>query len=259
MIYQPNYQGRLDWASQHLQSLEAEERTWREEKPCQVWTEFDIQSGKNVVYAEVVKPPPTKFALVAGDILHNLRTTLDNLAYELALAHQGGQLSRSMARDSGFPIFRQQSDFASNGKRMIRGIHPDAKAIIERLQPYNRGNEKSILLVLSKLSNADKHQLPPVAALTMTDTITCFTTDPRGIQGFEPVWGTVEGRTVIARYSRTMETYTEVDRQRPPTFKIAFGQWAPYVIQGWTVVGIMTQIRDFIALDVVPPLMRYLT
>jgi hypothetical protein len=93
MIYQPNYQGRLDWAGQHLESLEAEERVWRESDPCRVWTEFELQSGQNVVYAEVVNPPPTKFALIVSDIVHNLRAALDNLTYELALAHQGAQLS----------------------------------------------------------------------------------------------------------------------------------------------------------------------
>jgi hypothetical protein len=258
MIYQPNYQGRLDWASQHLQSLEAEERVWRESNPCRVWAEFDLQSSKYVVFAEAVRPPPTEFALIVGDVLHNLRATLDNLVYELAVAHTGSPLPRSIERASQFPIFRHESDFLSKGKDMVGGIHPDAQALIEGQQPYKRGNENSTLLVLSQLSNTDKHRLPPVAPLAMTDTISFFTTDPRGIPGFEPVWGTVEGRTVIARYSRTTETYTEMEMQQPPTFKIAFGERAPDVIQGWTVVGIMTQIRDFIALDVIPPLMRYL-
>jgi len=92
----------------------------------------------------------------------------------------------------------------------------------------------------------------------MTDTISFYTSDPRGISGFEPVWGAIEGRAVIARYTRTTETYTEVDMQNPPTFRISFGKHAPDVIQGWAVVPIMTQIRDFITLDIVPDLMRYL-
>jgi hypothetical protein len=46
--------------------------------------------------------------------------------------------------------------------------------------------------------------------------------------------------------------------QRPPTIKISFGERAPNVIQGWAVVSIMTQVRDFITLDIVPNLVRYL-
>jgi hypothetical protein len=49
MVYQPNYHGRLDWSSHHLQILEAEEQVWQESNPCRVWTEFDLQSGKNIV------------------------------------------------------------------------------------------------------------------------------------------------------------------------------------------------------------------
>src|SRR5215217_1970389 len=111
MTYQPSYQLKLDRAAEHLQSIEAQERIWRQSNPCRVWTESDIQSGGKLVWAEVLKPPPITLAPVVGDCLHNLRSALDNLAYELALVHTGAKMSKSMSDKSGFPIFKDKGGF----------------------------------------------------------------------------------------------------------------------------------------------------
>ena len=140
MTYQPSYQLKLDRAAEHLESIETQERIWRQSDPCRVWTEPDLQSGGKRVWAEVLKPPPVTLAPVVGDCLHNLRSALDNLAYELALAHKGSKMSKSIADKSQFPIFKTKAGFNHKGKAMIRGVHPGARTVIEGLQPYNRGN-----------------------------------------------------------------------------------------------------------------------
>jgi hypothetical protein len=140
MTYQPSFQLKLDRATEHLKTIEAQEGIWRQSNPCRVWTEPDIQSGGKLVWAEVLTPPPIMLAPVVGDCLHNLRSALDNLAYELAVAPTGEPLPSNIEGKSAFPIFKTKAEFDNKSKRMIRGIHPDARTIIERLQPYNRGN-----------------------------------------------------------------------------------------------------------------------
>jgi hypothetical protein len=54
--------------------------------------ELDPQSGKKHVRVKVLNPPPVALRLLIGDCLHNLRSALDNLAYELAVEHQRGPL-----------------------------------------------------------------------------------------------------------------------------------------------------------------------
>src|SRR5829696_1059450 len=262
MIHQVSYQTRLDWAGQHLQSLEAEVRRWQNGSPCRVWTEFDLQSGNNLLWAEVVRQPPHSIGMIIGDCLHNLRSALDNLAYELALAYQKGPLSRSMAGDSGFPIFlTDDADSAKKLKRMIRGIHPDAKTLIKGLQPYNRWGENDTLWALRELSNTDKHKLPHMTVV-MPETLPYFTTDlsslSAGVSAFTSYWEPLEGRAVIAEYPYPTPPYTKMYMQRPATFTVAFGELAPDVVQGWGVRAIVRQIRDYIIRDVAPPLIRYL-
>jgi len=106
MTYQPSFQLKIDRASIHLETLENQERAWLKSNPCRTWTKVDLQSGQHVLWAEVLKPPPATLGPIVGDCIHNLRSALDNLAFELALAYQGPRLSKSIADDSGFPIFR---------------------------------------------------------------------------------------------------------------------------------------------------------
>lgn len=260
IIYQPHYQRRLDWAKKHLDRLEAEERRWREGRPCRVWTKFDLKRSQKLIWAEVLKQPPSDFALILGDCLHNLRSSLDNLAFELLLAHKKGRPSKSMVNNSGFPIhLRETEDSLKEFKRMTRGIHPDAQALIKRLQPYNRGNQKSSLLNLSKLNNTDKHRIPHVAVVPTPETLTFVTTDPfAAISEAQGNWGPMEGRAIIGWYPMSREHYTEVDVQYPATFRIGFGERAPDVLQGWWVVPTVKRIHDFISLDIAPELIRYL-
>jgi len=92
-------------------------------------------------------------------VLHNLRSTLDHLAYSLAEKHTGNPLPDPIAQTSEFPIFSSDDSKAIDKK--IRGIHPHARAIIIDLQPYQRGNDYSLdpLWILQQLSNIDKHRL----------------------------------------------------------------------------------------------------
>ena len=267
MIYQPTYQRRLDWEQKHLERLEAKERGWQESRPCRVWTEFDMKSSKNLIWAEILKPPPADFPLILGDCLHNLRSALDNLAFELLTAYQKGRPSKRMSGESGFPIRRLENEESlKEFQKMTRGMHPEAQALIKRLQPYNRGDENSSLLNLARLHNTDKHQLPHITVVPQPDSITFFTTDLEGLQppDLEISWEPVESRAIIGRYSPSGrhlplgEHYTEMDMQHPPTFRLGFGERAPDVIQGWEVASTMRRIHDFISFDVAPELIRYL-
>jgi hypothetical protein len=260
MTYQPSYQLRLDRATEHLESVKSQERIWRQGNPCRVWTQTDIQSSHKLVWAEVLKPPPITLAPIVGDCLHNLRSALDNLVYELALAHKGAKMSKSIADDSGFPIFKTSGRFDKYGKPMIRGIHPDARAFIEGLQPYNRGNRPintSTLWWLRELSNSDKHRVPHLAVATPHQ-LTLVSTDQRSLKAAELITEPFEGRAVIAKVPVPFGTYAEVSMQRPPTFGIAFGKHSPDFVQGFGVVNILNHIRRYITEMVVPPLIRYL-
>ena len=99
-----HYERRLGRAIYHLECLETEIDLWLEERPYRTWTEPDIDSTKELLWAEILKPPPAaKLSLIIGDCLHNLRSALDNLAFELAIAYKRGGYPRVSRAIRGFP------------------------------------------------------------------------------------------------------------------------------------------------------------
>jgi hypothetical protein len=259
MTRQPfNHVLRLDRALYHLQSLETEVGRWVEKRPYRLWTKFDPKSGKNLIWAEVLEPPPAELGLIIGDCLNNLRSALDNLAYELALTHYRGSLPSKFASKSAFPLLGSMQEFTDKAGDMIGGIHPAAQTIIQDLQPYYGGYGVR-LAALNKLSNRDKHRLPHVT-LAVPASINFHTTDRRGFPDIEVEWGAIEGRAVIARYRSFARGYTEMDMQRPPTFTIGWGKRAPAEARERAlVIPTLEDIRDYIVDDIVPSLSPYLT
>lgn len=109
--------------------------------------------------AEGIEPLP-RLAALAGDIVHNTRTALDNLAWAIAKKH-------ACASDRlAFPI-RQSAP------EDIDALMPGApSAVLEALsaeQPYQSGGHVSPLLVVHELNRIDKHRvLLPVAVAVRT-------------------------------------------------------------------------------------------
>lgn len=96
---------------------------------------------------------------IIGDCLHNAASALDQFAYQLAILHSG-KLPSGLARDTHFPIYGSSREFWSN-LRKLQGMGPDLIAPIERLQPYHAvdGPDHHWLMILKRLSNADKHRM----------------------------------------------------------------------------------------------------
>ena len=218
-------------------------------------------------WVEVLKPPPAaELSLIIGDCLHNLRAALDNLAFELALAHKRGRLSKGVEGDSAFPIFK--SDIAKDPEslkkfnRMTRGIAPKAKAEIERLQPYNRGQRfvtNDVLWQLNELAVEDKHRLPHVVSHVSLNALSFFVPGGPGALEIEPITFAIEDRAPVARYPATDETGAEVDVQLTPSFDIGFGQRAPKQLRGMSVPNALERIHKHTTGKVLPPLKDFLT
>jgi hypothetical protein len=103
------------------------------------------------------KQPDPRWGVRIGEFLHDLRSALDNLIWQLVLLNGKEPWDRNQ-----FPIY---SDHAPSVERMnerLRGVRADHRAQIEDLQPY-RGPHvhrqiKAALVWLALLSNIDKHR-----------------------------------------------------------------------------------------------------
>jgi hypothetical protein len=255
-----HHERRLQRALYHLESLKAESAAWIEECPYRTWSEPDVDSSKKVVWVEEFDTPPPELSLIIGDCLHNLRCALDNLVLELAIAFSKGPVSSKIETDSGFPIFIEKNP----GKldNMLGGINPRAKAIIEGLQPYTRGErlaKTDPLWWLNKLNNMDKHRLPHLVFFTPKSLGFIapgnYATDEIELMRRGPV----EDRAPLARYPAFVKNGAEVEVYLHPAFSVSFGKGVPEGVPRLAVPEILRVIHRRIVRDVLPPLKDFLT
>jgi hypothetical protein len=255
-----HHERRLDRALYHLESFKAERAAWREERPHRFWTEFDAKRGKKVIWAQVIKPPPASLSLIAGDCIHNLRAALNNLAFELALAKAKGPLPSKVADDSGFPIFHKDPVNNPNSLKkfndMTRGIDPLAKAVIEGLQPYKRGDRfrSDPLWQLNRLEAIDKHRLPHVITLNNLSALSFFEPNGIGIDEIEVALRYFDSSAPIAEYPAFDSTGAEVHVNFTAAFDVCFSKGVPDRLVSESIVATLEGFHRYIINEVLPPL-----
>jgi hypothetical protein len=116
---------------------------------------FDDASTEYVFRARVFENPPRRFGVLIGDVLHNMRSALDHLAWQLVLLN-GSQPGRATA----FPILDSPADYQRAAPRMLAGIAPSHAAEIKSVPPFNSPfGSADVLSVVRDLSNSDKHRV----------------------------------------------------------------------------------------------------
>lgn len=139
---------------EHLEAIDAEVQAFLKGHPYRPVAEFDPQSGENIVRVRVISEPSSRLAAIIGDCVHNLRSCLDHLAWQLVLANGEHPDSRTE-----FPVFKDRDVYENRSASKVRGIAPEMLAIIESLQPYNAPDPTGEpLWILHDLSRVDKHQ-----------------------------------------------------------------------------------------------------
>lgn len=247
-----NHELRLERAWGHLQRLKTESRRWLKPGPYRVYGELDAERRNKLIKVEILQDPPAELGLIIGECLHNMRAALDNLVYDLARSYRSVPLSKSIARDSQFPIFKNRDQFMDKGMNQIRGVAPAAKTIIKDLQPYHRGEKFAYhrLWMLRELSNADKHRvLHPT--LLLPQAMGMF--DDLGISDITLSLGPVENGTEVARYPYTGEADAKMDVSPYFTFGIGFRQGVPLPILPTDILNTMSSaaVLEWIHNDVI--------
>lgn len=106
--------------------------------------------------------------MVIGDCLHNMRSALDHIVWQLVLANH-----QAPGKSNAFPITDTANRFRDICRKRLNGVSPPAQAIIEGLQPYHhRQNHRNLgpLWTLSELANTDKHRTLNLTAV-LADTM----------------------------------------------------------------------------------------
>ena len=69
---------KIQRAEEHIAQLDAEVQSFLNTEPYRVEREPDPKTERVILYARNVKQPPVRFGIIVGDVLHNLRSSLDD-------------------------------------------------------------------------------------------------------------------------------------------------------------------------------------
>jgi hypothetical protein len=170
-------------AQKHIQDVGALVTGLERAAPYQIHREVTDQPGRVAFRFRLLKPMPVHLLTTIGDVLHNLRSCLDSVAFELARRHVGDAMTEKQESAAQFPICRDRGafdEFVSSPVR--RGMYgQQERDALRCVQPFALHDELAALGTdpatsladeyrinelarLNRLSNLDKHRRLPLLA-----------------------------------------------------------------------------------------------
>jgi hypothetical protein len=161
---------KVERADKQTRLLNREFRAFARGKTRRIAHGPDPESSDYIFWVEVVKETPVlRWGVRIGEIAHNLRSALDHLAWQLALAHLRREPTEKEASLIHFPIAKTKPDF--NSFQVLAFISTDHADLLRPHQPYHGGGDpaKHPLAVLQRLSNHDKHRVVQTTLAALSD------------------------------------------------------------------------------------------
>ena len=155
-------EAKIAWARWHLAELTKSIGDTLDAHPYRFDGRLDAETGHYVVSVHDLPVMDPTWSLRVGDIVHNLRSALDHLAWQLVIL-DGGQPNRT----TQFPIRKSP---LKNGSRTPTQLQPTVNKpeildALEAVQPYLDQEGKpanyanNLLWCLHRLDITDKHRL----------------------------------------------------------------------------------------------------
>jgi hypothetical protein len=172
---------KADQAGRHLQVLEGLVEDFRATRPVRVVPEPTDDPNRTAYRLRFHGDVPTVLLATVGDVLHNLRSALDNVAFAMSAASNGGIVPASKEHLPSFPIAKNAAAFADRFTGRFAGLWNDkAQRAFRTVQPFAFGEMAaeagvtldrsedvdlawSTLHRLDKLWNIDKHRRLTIA------------------------------------------------------------------------------------------------
>jgi len=160
---------KLIRAAKHIKALQRSIAKYAASHPYKITK----SKSKGTERLTIPKSPPAEISVIAGEVLYQIRSALDHLAFNLVQRNPGGiTLPKNWFKRVEFPLYLEAPKESSSPSipnslpvpqkafdRMLPGISKEAFAFIERAQPYyGKGEPNSALGYLAELSNIDKHR-----------------------------------------------------------------------------------------------------
>jgi hypothetical protein len=153
---------KLARAARHLRAIKQCIAVYSASQPHKI-----VAKARGKKKLNIPKPPPRAICILAGEMVYQMRSALDHLAYNLVKINaQGIILPAGWAENCDFPLKLRLPKNVSGTPLAYKyfsdrlpGISKPAFAFIESVQPYYRvGAVNNCLRFLAGLSNVDKHR-----------------------------------------------------------------------------------------------------
>lgn len=241
---------KMQRAYQQIEALKGEINLFLEKGPYEPTLDIKrIGRTTDFTIRMIVKEPcEPMWSIVIGEILHDIRSALDHLVYQLVV-YATDKAPPDNSRTQ-FPIFDEPAKFKVNSLKMLAGVGSQATALIKTLQPFSTGEgTKSPLWHLNQLSNIDKHRALHLTGgfmETFNFTLPPLLNPGRIVDKSVRERGAFEHNTVVAsgRFLSDLPLFAEpvkVDAQI--SFHIVFDQRAA-IGDDWSVIGTLLNIAD---------------
>lgn len=224
-------EAKIRRAGDHAEELGVFTQDWLENGP-QAVLHIDTDGDWDVGSVEV-PPVPPELPVILGDVVHNLRSALDHLVYELVIA-----LNLKPGGHNYFPIAYDKDEFRrmttarkdTKGRRRRGSLDPipadhDIVKVIRGHQPYNRRDsyykpgtpadapftpEMEWLAVMQRMWNIDKHRM------LLRATYICPETEQEILDlfGWDPEAKVLEQKVNHSLLNNSLEHHHELARFR---------------------------------------------
>jgi hypothetical protein len=216
------------------------------------------------VYLEVrAFPADEVWGPVIGDAVHNLRSSLDHVAWRLATP----EARASHPWRIEFPVvFGNPGEEEAAQRRLrpkLRLLRPDSHATIDAVQPYHTGNTHHPLWLLRALWNTDKHRVLHTAGFAFTNA----DVPSHPMYGYEgwthgPIDRTRPRMTLVTHYGNSVPSLDELvagNSSKVADVSLgdvegAGGATPDYPFTGLPIRQVLRYLARFVAEDVVKPL-----
>ena len=199
-------------------------------------------------------PPEPELALVIGEILHNLHSSLDSVVWQLTVPPQPLRPNRIQ-----FPIFKDVTDvpgspgvrgYYNSGTRLLKEIDPVTHSVVRDLQPcFAPDPDAHPLWLLNQLHNIDKHRtLLLVTTAVGSAGFAVRSGNPQEVSIIRDVeLGPLEDGMEI--YRLRVRKGADVTLQPFFSFKIALGETG-LKVDPWPVTFVLSQLYKFVSVEV---------
>jgi hypothetical protein len=220
-------------ANEHIVDLDTRLQRFSETDSYVIHVDFDPDADHDFMRLETVETVSDELLLVAGDALHNLRSSLDYVMHGIC----------PMARD--FPIYGQRKHFEDAIKGTLKKtaeVYPTViDFILDSVQPYE-GGDGEILVYLNRLANIDKHRLL-IARKQITYVLGIRAIDGDGAELFIPPWQIIY--PLIAAEPIKGHKNVKITDKGKATCGIVFGEGMP--LEGDYIPASLRKIAIFVA------------